>query len=60
MWATAALPNRPRDMLLYPAWLVDDLSFRFFALFEEIYKLTLEIEQRAKRNPALQSTTSDK
>jgi hypothetical protein len=43
--ATAALSNRPRDVLLYPAWLVDDLSFRLFALLEEVHELTLEIEQ---------------
>jgi hypothetical protein len=60
MRATAALSNRLGDVLLYPAWLVDDLSFRLFAFLEEVRELTLEIEQRAKRNPALQSTTSDR
>ena len=45
MGTTAALPDSPRDVLLYPTRLVDDLCFRFFALLEEVYELTLEVEQ---------------
>ena len=45
MWTTAALSDHPRDVLLYPARLIDDVCFRLFALLEKVYKLTLEIEQ---------------
>ena len=45
MWTTAALSDHPRDVLLYPARLIDDLCFRLLALLEKVYKLTLEIEQ---------------